>query len=425
MCALLILTFAALNTSVRAQSEEDVVDRLIAVVGSEIILESEVFQNAQSIALQQGSDVMRDPQKFQQLREQVLREMISQKILLAKAKEDSVIVEPRDVDRELENRLQMIIQNVGSEEKLEEMYGYSIRRIRRDFRTSVEENLMVERVKHSYLQDIRVSRTEIEKFFQEHPENFPEMTDAVEIAHILRETGSSDLADSRAYTTADSIYNALKAGASFDSLALNLSEDKSTAGKYGSIGWTEKGDLLSSYEDAAYVLEPGEISRPVRTRFGYHIIRLDERRENKILSSHILVIPNITDDDELPVVELLNDLRVEIEEGLSFGEAAKEYSSDLESANRDGYLGWFSLEDMPEEFRNHIEELEIGEVSTPFKTQYGYHISKLLNKREARPVNLEQDWEQISQYVLSAKREKAFQQWLDKLKSRYYIEIKG
>jgi peptidyl-prolyl cis-trans isomerase SurA len=408
----------------QAQDIGEIVDRLIAIVGDEVILESEVYQNAQSIALQSGDNVLSDPQEFQKLRENVLQEMINQKILLVKAREDSITVEDREVDRELENRLQMIIQNVGSEEKLEELYGYSIRRIRRDFRSTVEENLLVERVKYRFLQDIQVTRSEIEYYYQEHPENFPEMKDAVEIAHILRETDSAGLADTRALTTADSIHEALKNGAAFDSLAFQLSEDKSTAENFGQIGWTQRGDLVGDYEDAAYALEAGEISRPIKTRFGYHIIRVEDRREDRISTSHILIIPKSTEEDEQPVVELLNGLRDDIIAGLSFAEATQEYSQDLESAGREGYLGWFSLEEMPADFSEQIKDLSTGELSDPFKSQYGYHLIKVLNRREARPISLDQDWEQISKQVLSVKRDRAYNEWLEELKSRYYIEIK-
>ncbi len=417
--------FIATSVPAGAQIQDEVIDRLIAIVGDEIILESEVYQNAQSIALQQGADILRDPAKFQKLREDVLREMINQKILLAKAREDSIVVEAREVDAELENRLQQIIQNVGSEEKLEELYGYSIRRIRRDFRSVVEEGLLVDRVKYNYLKNIRVTRSEIEQYFRDHPDEFPQMKDAVEIAHILRETGSSERADARALARADSIYEALKRGASFDSLAAILSEDTTTAKNGGHVGWTERGDLLSSYENVAFSLNPGEISRPVKTRYGYHIIRLEERREEKINTSHILIRPKVLAEDEGPVIDLLTSIREQIQAGTPFGDAAKEYSQDLESANRGGYLGWFSLEDMPENFRDAVASLELNEISQPFKTQYGYHIVKLLNRREARPLSLKQDWELISGHVLNAKKERKYNEWLDELKTRYYIEIKG
>lgn len=407
-----------------ALGQDEVIDRLIAIVGDEIILESEVYQNAQSIALQQGTDVLRDPAKFQKLREDVLREMINQKVLLAKAREDSVVVEPRDVDRELENRLQQIIQNVGSEAKLEELYGYSIRRIRRDFRSIVEEGLLVEKVKFNYVQNIRVTRSEVEQYFHGHPEEFPLMKDAVQVSHILRETGSSGMADARALARADSIYNAIKQGASFDSMAVAFSEDSVTAVKGGRIGWTQKGDLLSSYEDAAFALKQGEISRPIKTRYGYHIIRLDEQREDKIHTSHILIRPKVTTEDEEPVRAFLEQVRNEILAGKSFKDAAKEYSQDLESANKGGYLGWFDQEEMPPDFRGAVEKLKVGEISRPFKTQYGYHIVQLINRRDARPLTLDQDWELISSRVLNSKREREYKAWLEQLKSRYYIEIK-
>lgn len=408
-----------------SQGEGNIVDRVIAVVGDDVILESEVYQNAQAIALQQGYDILKNPEKFNKLKEDVLKEMIDQKVLLAKAHEDSIEVAKRNVDRELENRLQQIIKNVGSEQKLEELYGYSIRRIRREFRPTVEENLLVERVKQQYLQKIRVTRTEVEQYFKAHPDEFPPMKDAVELAHILRETSSAGLADARALSFADSLYNLIKSGVPFDTIAAKYSQDKVTAKKFGYVGWTEKGDLLPEYENTAYALKTGEISRPIKTQYGYHIIRLNERKDEKICTSHILIVPQVTESDEQPVIDFLKKVRQEIQDGEPFEEAAKKYSQDVESAKQGGYLGWFSLKDMPESFRQEVSKLKVGEISQPFKTEYGYHIVKLLNKRAARPLTLEKDWELISQHVLSKKREKAYNNWLSDLKKRYYIEIKS
>lgn len=423
-----LTVFLALIPYLNSISQEsgEVIDRVIAIVGAEVILESEVYQNAQTLALQQGQSVLRDPAKMQKLKEDVLQEMINQKVLLAKAGEDSIFVEDREVDRELEKRLEQIIQNVGSEEKLEELYGYSIRRIRRDFRSVVRENLMVDKLKYNYFQNVRVTRTEIEQYFKDHPEAFPAMKDAVEIAHILRETGSSSAADARALALADSIYEVIKSGkASFDSLVAILSDDRNTASKQGRIGWTQKGDLLSEYENVAIALKVGEVSRPIRTQYGYHLIRLDDRRETEILTSHILIIPKETEEDRQPIMEMLRTLREEIIAGRSFEEAAEEVSQDLETQKRGGYLGWFSLEEMPDEFQTNLRELRPIDISMPFKTQYGFHIVKMINRREARPITLEQDWELVSQRVLAAKQETAYNQWLGDLKERYYIEIKA
>jgi len=418
-----LICLIAVNISL-AQSDQEVVDRVIAVVGDEVILESEVFQNAQAIALQQGSNILKNPEKYQKLREDVLKEMINQKVLLAKAREDSIVVEPREVDRELENRLKQIIANVGSEEKLEELYGYSIRRIRRDFRTTVEEGLMVERVKNNFIKNIHVTRSEIEQAFKNNPSEFPAMKDAVEIAHILRETGSSDLADARALAKADSIYNLIKNGASFDSLAFKLSEDPGSAQKYGAIGWTKRGDLLSAYEDVAFNMDVGEVSRPIKSQYGYHIIRLNDKRDDEIFTSHILVIPKATEQDEQPIIDFLNELRERILNGESFDSLAAQHSQDLESADKGGYLGWFSVNEMPQEFKDIMDGMKVGDISKPFKTEYGYHIVKLISRRNARDLNLEQDWEYISQIVLDKKRETAYNNWLAELKERYYIEIK-
>ncbi|RJP78023.1 MAG: hypothetical protein C4524_07300 [Candidatus Zixiibacteriota bacterium] len=420
VCLLLVLGAAA----GWAQSGGELIDRTIAVVGSEVILESEVYQNAQSIALQQGLNPVREPEKFEELKKSVLAEMVNQKVLLAKAREDTIMVEAREVDRELENRLALMIQNAGSEEKIEELYGYPIHRIRREFRSVVEEGLLVEKIKQARLRDVKVTRGEVEQYFKDNPGGFPQMKDALELAHILREVGSGS-AETRARARADSMYSAIKDGASFDSLAGTLSDDATAARKQGKIGWTEKGDLLSEYESAAEALTVGEISRPVRTRAGFHIIRLEDRAENRILTSHILVKPVIREEDEQSVQDTLAVIREEILAGMPFEEAAKTYSQDLESAGRGGYLGWFALEEMPDFLRAPVDTLETGEISQPFSTQYGWHLVQLKSRHAARDVSLDQDWELISQRALNAKREAEYRRWLEGLKERYYIEVKG
>jgi len=407
-----------------AQGSNEVIDRIIAIVGDEVVLESQVYQNAQNIALQQGMDLLKDQNKFNQLRQDVLREMINQKVLLAKAREDSITVEAREVDRELENRLQAIIQNAGSQQRLEEIYGQPISRIRREYRPLIEEELLVEKVKQRRLADVAVTRPEIEQFFNNHPEAFQPLKDAVEISHILLEVGRSRTAEERARDRADSLYEAIKTGASFDTLAFEFSDDKASAKKFGRIGVTQRGDLLSDYENAAYALKVGEISRPVRSPAGFHIIRLDERKDDQIATSHLLIQVKATADDEQPIVDSLRIIREAILAGESFEEAARTYSQDLQTTPRGGYLGWFAMEDMPEDFRAAVDTLEIGQISQPLKTQYGYHLVKLRNRREAHEVSLEQDWELVAQQALSAKKEKEYLRWLDGLKARYYIEIK-
>jgi peptidyl-prolyl cis-trans isomerase SurA len=420
----LLLSVAVLPQQLFAQSEPEMIDRLIAVVGNQPILESEVFQNAQSIALQQGMDILKEQAKFDELKQAVLKEMINQKVLLAKAREDTVTVESRAVDRELDTRLQALVKNVGTEQKLEELYGYSISRIKRQYRQMVEDGLIVERIKAMHLGDLSVSRMEVERYFKDHPEDFPQMKDAVEISHILLEISKAP-AEVRARARADSIYTAIKEGAIFDSLTLQLSDDPGTAKKFGSVGWTQRGDLLSEYETAAFALKVGEISRPVRTQYGFHIIRLDDTQEDKIKTSQILVKIKALPEDEQATLDSLNSIRAILLAGKPFEEAARGYSKDVESSGRGGYLGWFQLDEMPADFKVVVDTLQVGDVSKPFKTQYGYHVVKMTNKRAARDVAIDQDWELISQRALNAKREKEYTRWLEELKTRYFIEIKS
>ncbi len=413
-----------LTSTLRAQTSDEVVDRIMAIVGDQVILESDVFEYARNAAAQQNPELLRDPTKFQALELDVLREMINQKVLLVKAKEDTITVESRAVDRELENRLQSIVQSFGSEERVEKEYGQPISRLRRSYRPLVEEALIIEKMRQEYFSQITITRNEVEQYFKDHPEVFPPMQDGVLLDHILRELKGNTGAEQRARNLADSLYTAIKAGASFDSLAGEFSDDPGSAKKFGSVGWTEPGSLINEYENAAEALQIGEISRPIKSLYGYHLIRLEDRKDTRVLSSHILITTKVNPEDEQVMVDSLNAWRNRILGGISFQSAAREASDDLQSSTRGGSLGWLDVAEMPEDFKMAIDTLETGEISKPFKTQYGYHLVQLRNRRSARALTLDQDWETIYQRALNAKLEREYDRWLGELKERYYIEIK-
>ena len=182
--------------------------------------------------------------------------------------------------------------------------------------------------------------------------------------------------------------------------------------------------MFKTFEDVAFNLEPGTVSDVVETPVGLHLIRVDEKRNNEINVRHILIRLPVTGDDEKDVKAELLKLRERILNGEDFAKLASEYSDDETTKAEGGDLGWNNIEDLQiEAFKNAVDTLKIGEISYPFKTQWGYHIVQMEDSRPASKLSLEDDWEQIKQWALNMKKQRIFTEWIDELKKDMYIHI--
>lgn len=404
----------------------EVLDRIIAVVDDQIILQSELVNLALTFAYQLNVDPQKEPEKFEEVRRNTLQNLINQKVLYTKAIQDTIEIEERQVDSVLEEQLQQLVNRLGSEEKVEELYGMSLREIRKEFRPEVRQRLMVEALQMKKMQGITVSRREVEEFYATMKDSLPKLPEQVKLRHILVQPKPSPGAEQRALARVDTIRSLLHSGADFAEVARQYSEDPGSAKRGGDMGFAKRGDFVPEFEEVAFSLKPGEISDIVKTEFGYHLIQVLERRGEKIHVRHILTRLQITPEDERRTVEQLLEVKKKIESGeTTFEEAARQLSEDPNSAQNGGDLGWFKIDEFQlEAFRKAVEELEVGEISDPVKTQFGYHLILLEDRRPERALSLEEDWEQIEQWALDAKRRREFQAWLKDLKKDVYIEIK-
>ena len=417
ICILMLL-------SVSFVSGQEVVDRIKAVVDEEIILESEINLYVQNLALQNRTDPMIYLQN-DDLKDQILQELIDHMVLLAIAKEDTyIVVEDREVKHELELRLEMLVNEVSSEAKLEEIYGMPMRDIRREFEKNIRENLLVDRLRQIKLSGVKVSRSEVEEFFQEHKDQFSQLPETVELAHILLKIEPSESAEQRALALIDSIRQAAVSGEDFKALAKIFSQDPGSAAREGLLGWTMRGEFVPEFEEVAFALKPGEISQPVKTKFGYHVIKLNERKGEKINASHILIKLEPTSDDKERVMAVADSLYNMLLGGADFAALASEYSQDEQTANDGGDLGKFALAEMMPIYAERIKELEEGEFTLPFQSGMGIQILKVLKHQKPRELTLGKDWEQISRMALNWKQEQVYREWVDKLKEKVYIEIR-
>jgi peptidyl-prolyl cis-trans isomerase SurA len=421
---ILLGVFLILTTRLLAQ---EVLDKTVAIVDDNIILKSELYQFSYSTALQLKIDPEKDKVKFDKLVRETLENLIVQKVLLVKAKEDSIVVTDRHIDGTLDDQINRMIQQLGSQESLEEYFGgTSLRQIRRDFRDEIEERLLVENLKQQKNSEVRISRREIEGFYRTFRDSLPEKNESVKISHILFEVEASPAAVKAAEEKAGGILKRLKKGEAFAELAQEFSEDPGSATRGGDLGMMQRGDLVPEFEEVAFGLAPGEISEIVRSRFGLHIIQLISKGGEKINPRHILIRLDTSAEDEKRTVENLEDLRARILTGdIVFAEAAKEYSKDETTASKGGDLGWFDIDQFQvPAFEEAILGLKPGDLSQPKKTQFGYHLIKLDDRKPARKLNISEDWEQLELWALNLKRQKEFEKFVEEYKKDVYIERK-
>ncbi|HKI46135.1 MAG TPA: peptidylprolyl isomerase, partial [Balneolales bacterium] len=231
---LIVVLFSGIAS---AQSAPQLVDGVAAVVQDEVILYSDVQQYAQMQAMQIGFKPYNDPQRFQQLETQVLQSLIDQKIIQAKAEEDSIEVKDHEIDQALQQQIDNMVAQAGSEKQLEQMLGMSISKIKNEYRDDVRKRLLIDKYQQSKFADISVSRREVEQFYKTYKDSIPDIAKRVNISHIVLSVKPSESADSAAVQKLRDIKKQIENGASFEEMAQKYSEDPGSKNQGGDLGF--------------------------------------------------------------------------------------------------------------------------------------------------------------------------------------------
>lgn len=419
----MIILFSALLFPLKAQQ---LIEGIAAVVGREIILKTEIEQYVQNYMIQNRIDARQNEQIIKNLIDQTLNLLIEQKLLLIKANEDTLTVDDGLLEQKTEERIRYLIEQVGSESELEKIFNAPIRKIRRDTQKALKEQFLVEQVRGLKFRDIKISRFEVQDFYNQYQDSLPGLQETVNISHILMLVKPSEDALNSAYQKIQNIQEQLKNGADFGKLAEQYSDDKASARRGGDLGLISRGDFVPEFETVAFQLKDGELSDIVRSPFGFHIIQMLERRGERIRTRHILVQVTPTEDDEKRIVQELSELRQRILEGEDFSALALQYSEDENVQKDKGNLGTFEAERLIiPQFKTEIAKLQPGEISTPFKTEFGYHIVRLNDRIPQRTMSLETDWQRIQEIALNFKMEREYKKWIEELKENTPIEIRN
>ncbi len=418
MCAALFLAASAALTG------QEILDGVAAVVGDEIVQKSELEQMAQYYALQTGLRPADHPAEYRALKRDILQNLIDDRVMMAKAKEDTVTIDDAKVDAELENRIRSLVQQMGSEAKVEAQFGAPIKKIKRDHREEVKNMMIVRELQNTRFRGLQVSRREVETFYESIRDSLPEKKPTVRLSQILLRIQPGEASRVKSQERMRQIRDRIRKGESFEALARESSEDPGTASRGGDLGFVDRGTLFPAFEEAAFQLNPGQVSDVVETPVGFHLIQVVEKRGDQIHCRHILIRIEKSGSDDDIVLQRIAAVRERALKGEDFNALARECSDDSSTRAQGGDLGWFSLEDVQiDEFRNAADTLAIGEISMPFETQFGFHVVKMEGRREKQKYSLADDYEQFRARALEFKMQKMKKQWIDQLKKTMYIKV--
>jgi peptidyl-prolyl cis-trans isomerase SurA len=404
-------------------SAQVLVDRIVAVVDKEIITESELNERATYLALQNRID---PNQKG--LRTQVLDGLISEKLMLAQALIDSIEVTDDEITRALDQQITNFVRQVGSEQRVEQMYGKPISRIKREYRTEIKNQLLVQKMRQQREASVSVTRREVEDFFTSFRDSLPQVPEEYEMSHIYIVPKPDTTVESKTRLVMQSILDSIHAGGDFADFAKRYSTDPGSAASGGDLGWEKRGVFVREFEETVFGLKEGDISGIVKTQFGFHIIQLLGRRGESVHARHILMKIDKGPASDSAAVDTLRILRGRALKGEPFAELASKYSEDEDTKSVGGDLGTLTMDQLQPDFAGQIKDMKAGEISEPQRTvvgsSYGFHIIWMRKRTPPHAINLQDDFKRIEQLTLYMKRNKLHAQWLDELKKTIFVDIR-
>lgn len=409
------------------------VESVAAIVGNEVIYLSDI----ENMVLDLRSSGNKRP--VEELRCNVLRELLIQKLFLDQARLDSIEVTDDMVEGELNARLNDAIRRSGSEEALEKYFGKSMIEIRRDIRKALIDQEIVSQVQGTVAGNITITPNELKKFFNNIPaDSLPVVPARVQISIIQLDPPDNEENKAEARQKLLNIRGEILAGKSFSALAVLYSEDPGTATRGGELGFMLRGELEKPYADEAFSLTKNTVSRIIETRYGFHIIQMIDRNGNLINTRHILIRPKVKPEQAARALHRLDSLANLIrKDSLKFENTAIRYSTHKDSRINGGkYVKtnpserdtWFTLEELNPQMYVQVRDLKIGEISEAFRTvdennNEVFRIVRLDNEVPAHRANLKDDYQSLSNAALMSKRTKAYDKWIRKKIEVTYIKI--
>lgn len=428
-----LISFCLILFALSGYAQKKVIDKVVATVGGELVLLSDVEEQHALLSAQNGA-IPEDA------RCGILDQLLAQKLLLNQSKLDSIEVSEEEVEAQLNARIERILSYMNNDiPQFEAYYGQSIGEVKEQFREDLKSQILTDRMRGEIMNGVTVTPAEVKTFFSKIPvDSLPYFNSEVEIGEIVFKPEINDVEKNKAIDQLREIRRQImEDGIDFAELAKKWSDDGS-ARSGGELGWTTRGKFVPEFEAVAYKLEKDEISEVVESQFGFHIIQLQERRGNSIRVRHILIKPDITDDDLAKASTHLDSIRsLIVVDSLNFSRAVKRFSNeDVQSFNNDGRMvnpvtgnTFFEIGDLEPDIYFTIDTMDIGALSAPFEYrdpatgEAMYRIIQLQSRSAPHKANLAQDYSKIQKATIDSKRNEFINTWIDDKVNSTYIAI--
>ncbi|WP_367915194.1 peptidylprolyl isomerase [Leadbetterella sp. DM7] len=404
------------------------VDKIIAKIDNYYILKSEV----------EGIKARYEKEGHKVSSCEALESMAIQKLLVAKAEIDSVIVENDQIKEQLDARMNQMVTLYGNEKNIVDQFGKSIETLKNEFRTELKEQMTAEKMKQTIFEKVKVTPQEVKKFFESIPkDSLPTVGTRVQLSQIVRLAPVTPELRHDLVTKLQGIKQRIQNGEDFAAMAKEYSEDQGSAANGGDLGWTKRGSMVPEFEAAAMNQDTGKLSDIVESEYGFHLIQTLGKRGQEYRARHILLMPDylILSTDE-PKRYLDSLRKVIIADTLDWNKMVKLHSQDDLTKDAGGIVvnpqtgeTWQTVDvNMEPGLYFVVSSLKLGDISAPanYRTaqgKTGMRLIKVIAKKEGHQINLKDDYEELKGYALNLKQNKRIEDWFGEALSEVYINI--
>ncbi len=432
---LLILIFlvSAVIMPKPARSQNDtIVDGLVAVVGGNVILKSDIEN--QYLQVRSQGNILGTATK---LKCQIFENLMLQKLLLHQAQVDSVKISDTQVEMEMDRRMRYFISQAGTPERLEEHFGKSLLEIKNDFRDMIKETMLTDEEQRKITKDASITPSEVKSYFKKLPkDSIPLINSELEIGMIIKQPEIGDAEKQVVRDKLKGFRERFAKGDDFSTLAVLYSEDPGSSKQGGELGMFKRGEMRPEFEAAAFKLKPGEVSDIVETEDGFHLIQMIERRGEYINVRHILLQPKVSLVNLTKAKVVLDSVATQIEKKKMTFDQAVVYYSDDPGKNSGGLMvnpvtgnSKFETSQIDAKVFFVIDKLKVGDLSAPVLTtergKQDYRIYYLKSRTSPHKANLEQDYARIQEVALEKKKNTMVDDWITTKLKKTYVAIMG
>ncbi len=426
---LLLLIFISFNT---LQAQNNVIDEVIAVVGDNAILKSDIEHQYEQ-ALVEGANFSGD------LKCHLFEQALISKLLLNQAELDSVEVGENEVVNQVDQRINYFIQQIGSKEKTEEYFNKSLLQIKRDQMQMVRTQMLTQRMQQEITKDINVTPADIGAYYRNLPkDSLPMVPTQYELQQIVLHPRVEQKEIDRVKSQLRDFQKQVSEGRDFATLAVLYSEDKGSATRGGELGWMPRSGLVPEFASVAFNMQDKKkVSKIVETEFGFHIIQLIDRKGDRINCRHILMKPKVNEEAKKKAQASLDTIRGLItDETMSFEEAALRFSMDKDSRTSGGQMvnpqsgtAKFEIAQIPVEINKQLQGMKENDISPSFymlderKGKETYRIIKLKRKSPPHKANRKEDYQLLRTMLENSLQQETLDKWIKEKQADTYITI--